>query len=142
MNTYKEEITKVIEEHCEYFNLHSTRLVDSVGIPKIYSNIKSLLVYDRKDKLHLLGSEGGELSHCLFFFQTPEHTSVEHTMEVKEVGQKRELVCDAFGRNAPSCLCSSNTSQNGWVVPMVSGSFGKEVTEFHITTGLTGGVWG
>lgn len=74
-------------------------------------------------------------------FQTSEHTSVEHT-EVREVGQKRELVYDAFGRNAPSCLCSSNTSQNGWVVPMVSSNSGRKVTEFHITIGLTGGVSG
>lgn len=75
-------------------------------------------------------------------FQTSEHTSVEHTTEVREVGQKRELVYDAFGRNAPSCLGSSNTSQNGCVVPMVSSNFGRKVTEFHITIGLTGGVWG
>lgn len=91
--------------------------------------------------MHLLGSD--ESFHAVyFFFQTSEQTSVEHTTEVREVGQKRELVCDAFGRNAASCLCSSNTSQNGWVVPIVSSSFGKKVTELHITTGLTRGVWG
>lgn len=111
-------------------------------MPQTFSNIKPLLVYDRKDKLHLVGSEENFHAVYFFFFQTSESRSVEHTTEVREVGQKRELVCDAFGRNGSSCLCSSNTSQNGWIVPMASGSFGKKATEFHITIGLTGGVWG
>lgn len=142
MNIYKEEITEEIQEHCGYFNIHNTRagLVDSTGRPQTSSNIKPLVVYDNEDKLHLLDSE--ENFHAVYSFQTSKHTRDERTTEVREVGQKRESVCDAFGRNAPSCLGSNNTSQNRWAVPVVSGSSGKKVTEFHITIGLTGGVWG